>query len=196
MLYRVSRAIVRFLMALLYPFKSEGEGHIPKEGPVVLCSNHISNLDPPLVGITTTRQVYFMAKEELFRIPVLSGLIHRFGAFPVKRGAGDLKSLKTAIQLLKDGKVVGIFPEGTRSKSGELLDFHVGAALVALKGKAPIVPVNITGPYRLFRPVKITYGPPIDITPYLQEKANMKTAKQLTERVMEEIRSMQNENRE
>lgn len=119
MLYRVSRAIVRFLMALLYPFKSEGEGHIPKEGPVVLCSNHISNLDPPLVGITTTRQVYFMAKEELFRIPVLSGLIHRFGAFPVKRGAGDLKSLKTAIQLLKKTeKSWGFFRRGPAPNQG------------------------------------------------------------------------------
>ena len=196
MLYRVLRAIVRSLMALLYPYKLAGLENVPKEGPVVLCSNHISNLDPPLLGITNTRQVHFMAKEELFRVPVLGGVIHRLGAFPVKRGAGDLKSLKTAIQLLQNGKVVGIFPEGTRSKTGEMRDFHVGAALIALKGKAPIVPVSITGPFRLFRPVKITYGSPIDLTPFLQEKANMKTAKQVTERIMEEIRSLQNENRE
>ncbi|MBA4603705.1 lysophospholipid acyltransferase family protein [Thermoactinomyces mirandus] len=190
MLYRFIRVIARFLMKLLFLYKTTGTEHIPEKGPVVLCCNHISNLDPPLLAVSIERKVHFMAKAELFRIPVLGSLIQRLGAFPVKRGAGDRQALKKAIQLLKDGHTVGIFPEGTRSKTGEMGPFHFGAALIALKGKAPIVPVAICGSFRLFRPIRIVFGSPIDVAPFLQEKVGTATAKQVTELVVNEIRSL------
>ncbi|MGA8943017.1 MAG: lysophospholipid acyltransferase family protein [Thermoactinomyces sp.] len=170
--------------------------HIPEKGPVVFCCNHISNLDPPLLAVSTKRKVHFMAKAELFRVPVLGGLVRSLGAFPVKRGAGDRQALKKAIQLLQEGHTVGIFPEGTRSKTGEMGQFHVGAALIALKGEAPIVPAAICGSYRLFRPIKIVFGPPVDITPFLKEKAGTATARKVTELVVSEIRSLQEQSGE
>ncbi len=190
MLYRFIRGIAKCMMYLFFPYKRTGTEHIPEKGPVIFCCNHISNLDPPLLAISTKRKVHFMAKAELFRIPILGGLLQRLGTFPVKRGAGDRQALKKAIQLLKDGHTVGIFPEGTRSKTGEMGQFHVGAALIALKGRAPIVPVAICGSYRLFRPVKIVYGAPIDITPFLKEKVGTATARKVTELVVNEIRSL------
>lgn len=196
MIYRFIRAIANGFLFLFFPYRRTGTENIPEKGPVVFCCNHISNLDPPLLAVSTKRKVHFMAKAELFRIPVLGGIIRLLGTFPVKRGAGDRQALKKAIKLLKDGHAVGIFPEGTRSKTGEMGQFHVGAALIALKGEAPIVPVAVCGSFRLFRPINIVFGSPIDVTPFLQEKAGTATAKQVTELVVNEIRSLQEQTRE
>ncbi|MFC7442149.1 lysophospholipid acyltransferase family protein [Laceyella putida] len=195
MLYTLIRGFARFLLNILYRVEVKGERHIPTQGPVVLCANHISNFDPPLVGAFITRQIHFMAKDELFRIPILARFLRELNAFPVKRGAGDSAAVKNAIRLLRDGQMLGIFPEGTRSKTGELGKAHIGAALIALKGKAPIVPVAIIGPYRLFRPVKMVIGQPIDVTPYTEGKVSAETANELTDLVMHQIQQMLNEHR-
>jgi 1-acyl-sn-glycerol-3-phosphate acyltransferase len=156
----------------------------------MICANHISNLDPPLVGCAMQRKIHFMAKEELFKIPILAPIIRTLGAFPVKRGGGDHQALKTSIQLLKNGQVLGIFPEGTRSKTGELGKAHSGAALIALKANSPVVPVAIIGSYRLFRSIKVIFGKPIDVTPYTQGKIGTEQASALTECIMVQIRQM------
>lgn len=190
MLYVLSRQLIRIIFALFFRWKVEGLHHIPHTGPLMICANHIGNLDPPLVGCALPRKVHFMAKEELFRVPVFSWLLPMLGAFPVKRGEGDRQALKHSMQLLKEGKVLGIFPEGTRSKTGELGKAHFGAALIALKTNSPIVPVAIIGPYRLFRPIRIIFGEPIDVTPYTQGKVGTEVAGEVTERVMEQIKQM------
>lgn len=163
---------------------------IPATGPVIVSCNHIHNLDPPLVGTALTRQVRFMAKEELFRIPVISFLIRRFGAFPVSRGAGDKKALKTALAILDEGALLGLFPEGTRSKTGELGQAHTGAAYIALKSDAVLIPAAITGSYRPFSKLILRFGDPIDLTSYREGRINSQTVREVTERMMEEIRSL------
>jgi 1-acyl-sn-glycerol-3-phosphate acyltransferase len=190
MLYVSIRQLFRIIFATFYRWKVIGHHHIPKEGPVVICANHINNLDPPLVGCAISRKVHFMAKEELFRVPVLGPIVRILGAFPVKRGAGDRQALKTSIQILKENKVLGIFPEGTRSKTGELGKAHPGAALIALKTNSPIVPAAIIGPYRLFRPIRIVFGKPIDLTPFKDGKIGTETAHALTERMMDQIKQL------
>lgn len=190
MLYTTMRALVRFLLFLLYRIDVEGKENIPDQGSAVICSNHISNLDPPLVGASIARQIHFMAKDELFRIPIIARFLRALNAFPVKRGEGDAAAVKNAIRLLRNGQMLGIFPEGTRSKTGELGKAHIGAALIALKGKAPIVPVAIIGPYRLFRRVKLVIGEPIDVTPYTQGKVTSETASELTDQLMRKIGQM------
>lgn len=190
MLYSFCRFLFRSFFAIAYRWKVEGVENIPSHGAVVICSNHIHNMDPPLIGSAASRKVYFMAKEELFRIPILSFFIRRFGAFPVKRGASDRNALKNALAILQQKKVLGIFPEGTRSKTGELGEAHPGAALIALRGDALVVPVAIIGPYRLFHRVTITFGPPIDLKPYKEDKITSKTVRDVTARIMKEIEQL------
>ncbi|MBA4543121.1 MULTISPECIES: 1-acyl-sn-glycerol-3-phosphate acyltransferase [Thermoactinomyces] len=195
MLYASLRIAVRSFFSFFYRWKVEGVHHIPKEGPVVICANHISNLDPPLLGAAMDRRIHFMAKQELFRIPLFSMLIRVLGAFPVKRGSGDLQALKQALRLLQEEKVLGIFPEGTRSRDGKLGRAHTGAALIALRAGAPVVPAAIIGPYRLFRPVRIIFGQPIEVTSPAREKIGMKEAAALTDRIMNEIKQMIDQHR-
>lgn len=180
---------------MFYRWQVIGAEHIPKEGPVILCANHISLLDPPLLGSGIERQVHFMAKEELFRIPVISFFIKKFGAFPVKRGAGDRASIRTALNLLEDGKIFGIFPEGTRSKNGELGPGLPGVAMFALKSQAAVIPVAIVGPYRLFKPVKIVYGQPIDLSELRSKKSGSDTLKEATDLIMSQIQRLLNQHR-
>ena len=195
MLYDLFRAFFRVFFRIFYPYKVIGHEHIPDEGGVLLCCNHISNLDPPLLGSSMKRKVSYMAKEELFKIPVLSFLIRSFGAFPVKRGASDRQALKKSLTLLKEGKVLGIFPEGTRSKTGELGKAFSGVGLFALKEDSTVIPAAIVGNYRLFRPIKVVFGPPIDLSDLKQEKMNSDLMKEATDRIMEQIASLLQEHR-
>jgi 1-acyl-sn-glycerol-3-phosphate acyltransferase len=191
MFYTKIRSIAQHLLRMLFRVKVIGKEHVPSQGPAVICANHISNLDPPVVGgFIDTREIHFMAKEELFRIPFIGKIITKLNAFPVKRGGGDSGAVKHAIRLLRNGHVLGIFPEGTRSKSGELGKAHVGAALIAIKGKAPMIPVAIIGPYRLFRQTKVIIGEPIDTVTFSEGKAGTDAANELTELVMLRIKQM------
>ena len=121
-----------------------------------------SNLDPPTVGIAAPRQVHFMAKEELFSAPVLGKILPHINAFPVKRGMSDREALRKGLGVLKEGKVLGLFPEGTRSETGELGKGLAGAGFFALRSKAQIVPCAVIGPYKPFKRLKVVFGKPIE----------------------------------
>lgn len=167
-IYRFARAVLRGLYAVLFRMEVQGREHIPEEGAVILCSNHISNWDPVTIGIPLRRQVHYMAKEELFRVPGLGWLIRRFGAFPVKRGGVSKESIKTTLALLRGGSMLGIFPEGTR-RASENEAAKRGAATFALKTGATVIPVAIVGPYRYFRPLRVFYGPPLDLSEQMKD---------------------------
>lgn len=184
-LYPLGKFLVSVICYPLYRIKVIGREKFPKEGGVLLCTNHIDNLDPPVVGITCPRTVHFMAKEELFTKPVLKTVLPKVQAFPVKRGMSDREAFRTTIKLLRGEKVVGLFPEGTRSKTGELGKGLAGAGFFALKGgDAKVVPCAIIGPYKPFSRLKVVYGDPIDMTPYRERKAS---AEEVTEVIMAEI---------
>lgn len=185
--YSFFRFLFRCFYAIFYRWEVRGQENIPENGAVILCSNHIDNLDPPLLGCGIERKVHFMAKEELFKIPVISFLITKFGAFPVKRGAGDRAAIRATLQILEEGKVLGIFPEGTRSKTGELGQGLAGTAMFALKSNAVVIPVAIIGPYRLFRPVMIVYGKPLDLSAYKEMKSSGELLKEVTDFIMKNI---------
>ena len=168
--YTFGKNVVKGVLTPAYRVKTLGKENIPKEGGVLICANHIDNLDPPVVGMTSSRDIHFMAKEELFHAPILKGILPRVNAFPVKRGNSDRESLRKGLKLLKEGKVLGLFPEGTRSKTGELQEGLAGAGFFALRSEAVIIPCAIIGPYKLFRPLKVVYGPPIDFAEYREKR--------------------------
>lgn len=160
MLYSFCRPLVRLFMKLFYRLRVDGVEHIPAEGPVILCSNHLSNLDPMTVACMLERKVRFIAKAELFRIPLFGSLITALGAIPVKRGSVSRETIRATLKVLRAGEVVCIFPQGTRSdKIGE---GKKGAASFALKSGAVVIPVAVSG-YRLFRPTTVLYGEPIGL---------------------------------
>ncbi|MBW7473469.1 1-acyl-sn-glycerol-3-phosphate acyltransferase [Paenibacillus oenotherae] len=187
MLYKVCRGLLRFLYAIFFRFEAHGIENIPATGPVVLASNHISVFDPPTVGIKLDRKVQFMAKAELFKIPLFGPLIRNVGAFPVKRGGVSKDAIRSAISLLEAGGIMGIFPEGTRG-AGDGMG-KKGAAMIALRSKSTVVPCAIIGQYGLFRKMRIYYGKPIDMTAFIQDSSS-DVLERLTDAIMNEIRTM------
>ena len=145
MWYRFVQLLFRVLFSIFFRLETIGRENIPHEGPVVIASNHVSLLDPPMIGTAASRPIHFMAKSELF-VPVLGTLYRSLGAFPVHRGAADTHAIRHALKLLKDRKVLGIFPEGHRIRTGKLGKAEPGAMAIAIKGKAQVVPTAILGP--------------------------------------------------
>ncbi|MBN8200300.1 MULTISPECIES: lysophospholipid acyltransferase family protein [Bacillaceae] len=183
-LYSFAKAAVYGVLKPIYRFEVIGKENFPAEGGVLLCSNHIDNLDPPVVGINAPRPVYFMAKEELFNVPVLGKILPDLNAFPVKRGMSDREALRKGLGILKEGNVLGLFPEGTRSKTGQLGKGLAGAGFFALRSEAHVVPCAIIGPYKAFSKLKVVYGKPIDMKELRERKAS---AEETTELIMSEI---------
>ncbi|MGG1598713.1 lysophospholipid acyltransferase family protein [Paenibacillus naphthalenovorans] len=186
MLYTFFRGIFRLLFRILFRLQAEGRENIPKEGAVVLCANHRSNWDPPVLGTPLDRKVHYMAKAELFQVPVLGYILPRIGAFPVKRGGVSKESIRLSLQLLKDGHMLGIFPEGTRSNAGGM--GKKGAASLAMKSGATVIPAAIIGSYKPFRRMKVVYGPPVDISEFAD--GGPEGLEQATDKIMTVIRAM------
>ncbi|MGO1059973.1 lysophospholipid acyltransferase family protein [Planococcus sp. FY231025] len=186
-LYAFGKALVKGALSPLYRFEVIGAENFPKEGGILLCANHIHALDPPVVGMTAPRTVHFMAKEELFKLPVLGPILPQVNAFPVKRGMSDREALRMALKILKGGDVVGLFPEGTRSTDGVLKKGLSGAGFFALRGNADVVPCAIIGPYKMFRKVKVVYGEPLRMEPFRERKAS---ADEVTEEIMASIQAL------
>ncbi len=156
---RIVKAVLRPFILLTHPCKLVGREKIPADGKVILCANHLSNWDPVLLLLKQPRRIAFMAKEELFRFKPLGWLIGRvFGAFPVARGKGDTGALDAGVRAIENGDIMGIFPEGTRSRDGRLMRFKSGAALIAARTGASVLPVGIDRRAKAFRSVTITVG--------------------------------------
>lgn len=171
MLYPLLKAPAAGLMRLLFRLEVRGREHVPPDGPLLLVSNHTSLLDPPLVGAAAPRELYFLAKEELFRVPVLGALIYRLNARPVKRDGSDGRALKASLKLLAEGRALLLFPEGTRGRDGRLGEGKPGAGMLAVMSGAPVVPVYVSGSGRALprgraiprlTKVSVRFGPPLD----------------------------------
>ncbi len=146
----VSYLFVFPVFRFLFRGKTMGISKMPKTGGVVVVSNHGSHLDPPILGHALCRPVAFMAKTELFKIPILSFIISACGAYPVKRGAGDREAIRVASSRLNEGWATGVFLDGTRQENGRVNDPKVGAAFLAARTGCPILPVAIVNSHRAF----------------------------------------------
>lgn len=187
-------SIVRFLLHYFFKFvfrcKIIGAKNIPTHGGVIIASNHISLFDPPVIGTSFMRPLHFMAKEELFAAPMVRWFLNKLNAFPVRRGMADRTAIRHALTLLEKGEILGLFPEGTRSKTGELGKPEAGLAMIALKAGVPIIPTAIIGTNKVFKNgfllprFIIKFGSPITVH---HEKADKETMENLSNRIMQEI---------
>lgn len=193
MIYSIAKIILKVLFAIGLKMRVEGVENIPAEGPLVIASNHLSLLDPPVIGVASTRKVHFMAKQELF-VPILGDLYKILGAFPVRRGGADRAAIKHGIDILKDNQVLAIFPEGTRSKTGKLGKAEPGALMMASKVLATIIPCCVVGTDfrrqgKIWPKVTVRFGKPI----YFPADAvvNKEFLHDMTEDLMQHIARLQ-----
>jgi 1-acyl-sn-glycerol-3-phosphate acyltransferase len=187
--YLIAAMVVKPLMRTWFRIRLEGEEHIPEVGPVILASNHRSNMDPVLLASAVRRPVAFMAKAELFVGP-LGWILRWIGQFPVRRGGIDREALRRTDAVLARGSMLGLFPEGTRG-DGRFSAVHPGLAYIVVRQRCPVLPVVILGTERVRRrfgwlpfasPVKIVIGPAIDLPQSPGDRAGRRAASDLLQR--------------
>lgn len=188
MVYNVLKALASALMRLLYRIDIVHKDRIPESGALIICANHIHIFDPVLLAMSVDRQIHFMAKAELFTWPIIGCLVKKAGTFPVKRGSADIQAIKHSIRILTSGGVLGIFPEGTRSKTGEMNEPFQGITMLAEKTGATIVPAAISGEYKFRGRLKIVLGAPLTLQDLCADQEYNRA--QATGRLMDTILSL------
>lgn len=192
----------RAILQSMLPLRIAGAERVPRHGPLLVVSNHLSNADPPLLVIAFPRPLFFLGKSELFTVPGLGWLVRKFGGFPVQRGTPDRAALRTALSVLREGEAMGIFPEGGRSRTGSLVSGLPGVGLLALQSRAPVLPVAITGteyfpvngewpprrPASAPRGVTIQFGSPFQIP--IEVDGKRVTSEEATRLIMTRIAEM------
>lgn len=192
MFYKVVRSLLGFFLKLFYRFKVTGIENIPMNDKLVICANHKSNWDPVLISIVFPRQIHWMAKKELFKNKILSFIIYKLESFPVDRHDTDITAIKNALRVLKNEKVLGIFPEGTRVDTVDLNNAKAGTALLAIKAQSKVLPIYIGSTYKLFGNVNINIGKPIDLSDNFNKKLNNEEYLDISKNILELIYALEN----
>jgi 1-acyl-sn-glycerol-3-phosphate acyltransferase len=184
MFYALVRSVGWLLLRVAFRWKVEGAGRVPATGPVILCPNHVFWMDPVTVACSIRRRVYYMAKDELFHNPLKRVFLRAVGAFPVRRHEVDRAAVKAALRVLKQGRVLGLFPEGTRSRTGVLQKGEEGASLLALRTGAPVIPVGIVGDYSRWSRLLVRFGEPLTFTGEAGVKPTSDRMAAISQRIM------------
>jgi len=171
-MYRLGYTISKVVAKLGFRLRTYGRENLIEDGPAILASNHASYLDPPLVGVSCRKDVYFLARKSLFERPVVGPILAQLNTVPVDRDRGDVGAIRAMIKLLKSGNRVLVFPEGTRSKDGNLQPARAGVGLLIAKSLAPVVPVRVFGSHAAlprsggirFVPITVVIGKPLFFT--------------------------------
>ncbi|GBE36226.1 1-acyl-sn-glycerol-3-phosphate acyltransferase [bacterium BMS3Bbin07] len=197
-MYWIFRAVLKIVYKLLFCFEVRGAENIPAEGEVIIAANHLSHLDPPLIGVCIKRRAVFMAKSSLFHVPVIGWFVRRL-SIPVDRDTARPSTIKEAVRQLKEGRVLVMFPEGTRSRDGDVGGGKRGVAMIAALSHARVVPALIEGTERalpagagFLRPtkVRVTFGRPIE---YSGAETSKSFQQRITGEIMDRIRELKQE---
>lgn len=193
--YQVWKWVLMAICKVAFRLRFEGREHEPRSGPFLVAANHASVLDPPIVGMGLRHQSAYMAKDDLFSVPVLGPWLRSIGSFPVRRGTPDRGAIRRSFDVLEQGGVLVIFPEGTRSPDGRLRDPEPGAAMIALRTGVPVLPAAVINSYRIlpkgakwprFQRVLVRYGPPM-VPPKVDGRLDHATMELWGQRIMAEI---------
>ena len=196
MLYWFLKPIVSILLKVVFRFRAFGVKNVPQQGSVLLVSNHLSWFDPLFPANALWRKVHFLAKAELFKIPVFNWLITVLNAFPVKRGTIDRQALNRTLGVLNRGGVLLIFPEGTRSKTGQLQKLKPGVSLIAFQSRAAVIPTYILGSEKILPPggkmvrfprIQVHFGPALNLNHYYQLPPGRKVYDGITEEIWQAL---------
>jgi len=166
--YRLSRGAGDFLLRVLFRFKKGGEVCVPRNGGVIIASNHAAYIDPPILGVALSRELFFLAKKELFRNRLFGWYMKKLNVIPISREGYDRKGLERSVGLLRKGKALVFFPEGTRSRNGRLKEARPGIGKIALEAGVPIVPAYIYNSRNLIhvllkgKKIGVSFGSPIE----------------------------------
>lgn len=189
--YYLAIFLVKIWYAIFFKVEIIGKENIPKEGNGVLCSNHYSNYDPISTALYLDRLPHYIAKKELFKNKLFSWVFTQLGVFPIDRAASmDMKAVKTALKVLKEGELLGIFAEGRRVKEGEDVAAKAGVALFAMKGNAPVIPCAISGTYKFRSKITVHYGEPLTLDEFRGQKLTTEVMEQITEVIMGKVEEL------
>lgn len=194
MLFRIVRFLIKCFMHIYFRLTIHNKENFPKEGGAIIALNHRSYWDVPLCASIFPRQLFFMAKHDLFEKPVLGKIIKWAGAFPVNRGTADIGAIKTAMSVLKRGDCMAIFPEGRRVKEGEPHEVKSGVAMIAEKTKVPVTPIAIKGKYGFLRKIDVYIGEPIYVKSEDGSKLSHDEIKEYSRQIMYGVLEMAGEN--
>ena len=190
MFYTIIVYLVKVFMCFVFRIRVQGQENVPKSGGGILAVNHKSNWDVVVAGISCGRHLRFMAKAELFENKLFGGLIKRLGAFPVHRGAGDISAIKGALSILKQHKMMLMFPEGKRVRDeSKVVHAKTGVAMLAHKAQVPVIPAYISGEYKWMHKIVITYGKPITFEEFYKQKLDGEKLQELSDGILRTMRS-------
>lgn len=190
MFYSTIKAIANVVFRLIYRIEIIGKENIEKDGKLIICSNHTNVFDPVILAMIYPRKIHFMAKKELFEYKILKLIFSKLGAFPINRNETDLTAIKSALRLIKEEKVLGVFPEGTRVKAFDLNNAKSGTALLSVRSQSPVLPIYIEGNYRIFTKLRVYIGEPIEFTDYYGKRLNNKDYTLLSQEILKSIYSI------
>lgn len=183
--------IMRIWFAIMFKVEIKGKENVPAEGNAIICANHYSNYDPFAAAIYLDRLPRYIGKKELFENKILAFLLKEVRVFPLDRKAAmDMKAVKTALKVLKDGEILGIFAEGTRVKEGEHVDAKGGVALFAMKGNASVIPCAISGKYKFRNKITVEYGAPLSLDEFRGQKLTAEVMTEITDVIMGKVEEM------
>lgn len=187
--YKFVTSVLRCFSNVFYKYKVIGEENIPDEGNIIIAANHKSNLDPIfLASAIRNREVAAIAKKELFKVKPLGFILNKLNVIPINREKPDVSTIKNILRSIKDGYVLGIFPEGTRIKEPGFGQAKAGLSVFAIKGKAQVVPISIISNYKLFNRVTIYIDKPISFEEYYKQKLTTEENERLAQNVLEVIK--------
>jgi 1-acyl-sn-glycerol-3-phosphate acyltransferase len=192
-MYKFLKSLINVLAHIFFRIKIVGKENIPNEGSAILCGNHIHALDSVLLIANTKRKINFMAKKILFNNWFMRWIQKPFGLIPVDREKNDIEAIKKALKVLKNGEILGIFPEGTRNGLAKNVEVKDGVAYFAIKTGVQVIPVGIRGTFKPFSKIIYNIGAPLDFSEYVGKKVSKEDLDNITNIIMDKIIDLTNQ---